>query len=721
VQKESDVKLASVDYKDFVEVMDNTIQEDPFSSLSEMRNTNSNDKSIARQVKKVFREAEKEFEGETFESPLDELMKEEPVDFEKRTAMEEDDILRAVKKDRDAAVQAQANFAERIRSCYNAYHAIVDSKYNIPGRSSIVSSDVLDTIEWMMPSLMRVFTASHDIVVIQPMGGEDVTAAEQHQALINYQFNYKMEGFTKFYTWFKDALIYGFGVIKLTWETFYEKKSVFYDEMSAEEFAALSIQTNISIEGYDEYEDVAVTEVVNADGSKEESVNRETVFRNVKAFIKKNTYSGPWIENIPVSSFYIEPGARTIREANFVGHRVRRTMDYLRRMERDGIYHNVDQVIPYAEGDSEYSEFAGMSELEGEYAGLNKELIPTPSDGREYKWVWECWVRLDIDGDGLLEPLLVTFTDDVLLRVEENPFDHGEAPFETIVPIVDCHRLYGISITDLVMEFQRMKTSLYRNVFDNVAFSVNNFYLVARNSGTDIGALINIKPGAVVFTEDVNQSVREMKPETLSPALFNLFEYLDSCKQNRTGITSYSQGMDGDSLNQTATGISAIFTASQQRIELIARLLAETGVKYAFRKMISLNQQFITDKMVLRLFNKPLEITPDKLDGSFDLMVNVGIGAGMKELQQSQMLNLLNILPSLAQLGLVKPKHVHYVVSKLLESMGYKDIENFIELPPEGAQMPQQGQPGGQSQVEAQPMQTAEDAASPMAAPTMFM
>jgi len=1078
--------MAREDYTDFIEVVDNSIVEDPFETLSEINEPSKEEKRIANQVKKVIKEAEKEMDE--YAEPEEEKGSENVV-IEPRTPMDEDDILRAVKMDRDAAVQAQANFADKIRTCYNAYHAIVDAKYNVPGRSSIVSSDVMDTIEWMMPSLMRVFTASHDIVVIQPVGGEDVTAAEQHQALINYQFNYKMEGFTKFYTWFKDALIYGFGVIKITWETFYEKKSVFYPEMTEEEFTALTIQPNISIEGYDEYEDVTVTELESSDGTKQEAVERATVFRNVNAFIKKNVYSGPWLENIPVSSFYIEPGARTIREANFVGHRVRRTMDYLRRMEREGIYHNVDEVIPYAEGDSEYNSFSGLSELEGEHSGLNKELMATPSDGREYKWVWECWVKLDIDGDGLLEPLLVTFTDDVLLRVEENPFDHGEAPFETIVPIVDCHRLYGISITDLVMEFQRMKTSLYRNVFDNLAFSVNNFYLVARNSGTDIGALINVKPGSVVFTDDAHNSVREVKPESITSSMFNLFEYLDGCKENRTGITKYNSGLDSNTLNHmldietpvpmadgsikllkditdgdliigsngratkvvkaheiqypkkayemvfasgdvikaggehlwsvqtpwdresngpyrvldtdtiyamdssvkkrrtitiprvqrpeftstealpvdpyiigywlgngnsydpvvtinsldtdifdyfknwaesyggsiseqkdlrsngsrtiyisgtpllkalkefgllkirgkdhntdkfipeiylrssysnrlellrglmdsdgthgfkssvmftqsegqlltdvvrlirslggwvhpkkkkqsktgmqytkdfyvacfrifdnpfkalrkankwepiqieatrqaivsitptekclmrcltvdaedglfcvgdhfqvshnTATGVSAIMTASQQRIELIARLLAETGVKYAFRKMIALNQQFITDKMVLRLFNKPLEITPDKLDGSFDLMVNVGIGAGLKELQQSQMLNLLNILPSLAQLGLVKPKHVHYVVSKLLESMGYKDIENFIELPPEGAGMPQEvGAPAGgpppegmppegmppegmtPPDVNAQPMQTAAGPASPVAAPTMFM
>lgn len=1064
----------ATDYRDFIDVMDTSINEDPFMKGKDKEDDNPfsqvelDTKKIASDVKKIVKETEIE-EAASEEEILDESTDDtEGDDYREREPLTEDEILQAVKKDRDAAVRAQSFLTDKMRTAYNAYHAIIDQKYNTPGRSTIVSSDVMDTIEWMMPSLMRVFTAAQDIVVIQPVGGEDVSAAEQHQALINYQFNYKMEGFTKFYTWFKDALIYGLGVIKLTWESFYEKRPFYYEEMSEEEFTALGIQPDISIEEFDEYESITVENTVAEDGTKIEATIVNKLFKDVKGFLKKETYSGPWLENIPVTSFYMEYGARSIREANFVCHRVRRTMDYLRRMERDGIYHNVDEVIPFAEGDDGFSEYTSFSELEGNGDLSNSELIVSPSEGREYKWIWECWVKLDIDGDGLLEPLLVTFTDNVLLRVEENPFDHGEPPFETIVPIIDCHRLYGISVTDLVIEFQRMKTSLYRNLFDNIAFSVNNFFLVNRSSGTDIGALLNIKPGSVVFTDDVNTGVREMKPESLSQSIFQLFDYLDTGKENRTGITKYNQGLDAGSLNKmlaidtpipmadgtykmngdlvegdlvvgsngkattvikahpiklperafeltftsgdvikagvehrwqvkvrdkyyskksetewgplttgeiydlilqgynvyiprvgnvefieqdlpmdpyifgywlgdgnshtnrfttmepevverykewasqfykgtveptkhqnsgkaltysinntpfremlkdmnclkdsryeefddnekhipeiyfrasykqriallrglmdsdgcvnkqgvalfvntsvqliqdvvrlveslggkpttmwhksssnlykgeckdschvlitmkdcpaslprkadrwkirasdwtkqriisvkeiplepmrcisvaaddkmyccgkrftvslnTATGVSAIMTASQQRIELVARLFAETGVKFAFRKMISLNQQFITDKMVIRLFNKPLEITPDQLNGSFDLMVNVGIGAGLKELQQSQMLNLLNILPSMAELGLVKPKHVYYVISKLLESMGYKDIDNFIEAPTDFTKTA--GDQAVPATVTAQPMSTANQQKSPLDAPSLF-
>lgn len=608
--------------------------------------------------------------------------------------LSEEDILYYVKKDIEAAKIFHDELTEKLIRSYNSYHAIIDQRYNIPGRSTIVSSDVMDTIEWMMPSLMRVFTAAQDIIVIEPVGGEDVESAEQHQALINYQFTYKMDGFTKFYTWFKDALIYGLGVVKLTWETFYDKREFSYEELTQEQFQALASQQNISIEAFDEYE-VANVELYSPEkGEIERTVlPSTTMYKNVKGFIKRITYSGPWLETIPVSSFYIEPGARSVREANFVAHRVRRTLDYLKRMQREGVYHNVENLIPNTEGDEEDYDKYYLLESQSKYGKDVDDLPDIP--GREYKWVWECWVKLDVDGDGLLEPLLVTICDDVVLRVEENPFDHGEPPFETIVPIIDCHKIYGVSITDLVLEFQRLKTALYRNVFDNVAFSINNWFLVRRDSGTDITALAQVKPGSVVFTEDVNEGVREMTPRPLPPGIFNLFEYLDSSKENRTGVTRYNQGLNAASLNKTATGISAIMTASQQRIELIARLFAETGVKHLFRKMISLNQQFITNDFVLRLFGKPLMISPDKLDGSFDLMVNVGIGAGLKELQQSQMINLLNIMPNLAQLGLVTPKHIYYVISKLLESMGYKNIESFIQNP--GEQTPPQTKLGVQT------------------------
>ena len=626
--------------------------------------------------------------------------------------MDEEDILHAVKKEIDNAKDYHNELDDRLRRDYNAYHAIIDARYQVEGRSTVVSSDVLDTVEWVMPSIMRIFTASEDVVVLQPIGAEDVKPAELMQQLLNYQFTYKMDGFTKFYTWFKDAFVYGTGVVKLTWDTNYTRKSFFYEEMSKAEFDELAANKNISVEGFDEYDVIEST--IDSDGM--EVTNHSTVYKNVKGFVKRVNYAGPCIENIPLSCFYIEPGARTISEANFVAHRVKRTMDYLRRMQRDGIYHNVDQIVPHADGDTETAEYAKYAYLETSTLNTNLEDRKLDSPGREEVWVWECYIKLDVNGDGLLEPLLVTLVGDTIVRIQENPFDHGEPPFEILVPIIDTHKFFGLSLTGLVSEFQRMKTALLRNVFDNMAFGVNKYFLVRRESGTDVRTLQNIRPGSVVYTDDPANSVREMAPAPLPPFLFQFLEYLDQMKESRVGVSRFQQGLDPKALSHTATGISSMMNASQQRLELIARLFGETGVKSMFRKMISMNQQFIDLDFTVRLLDKEIQITPDSLDGSFDLRVNVGTGAGLQDAKLGQFNQLLNIMPSLAEIGLVSPNHVYNVIVGILKAMGIKDVDSYVQTPQPTPQMPDASGVGGSQKAPLLPQQTMNGA--PVVNPT---
>lgn len=619
--------------------------------------------------------------------------------------LSEEEIARIVSTDIDNAKQYQAQFSHIFTENYKAYHALIDSRFNRPNRSNFVSSDVLDTVEWIMPSLMRIFTSTDEVVLIKPVEASDTEHAEINQELLNYQFTCKMEGFTKLYIWIKDALIYGTGVIKINWETFYDKVSFKYEELNSDEFQILVDEPNVSIEAYDEY---TSTEITYDSETGEEVAVSSLMYKNVRGFMRKVVYSGPWIENIPITSFYIEAGARTIKEANFVGHRVKRSMDYLRRMERDGIYHNVDKIIPRAEGDEPDNLKYASIENEAEFAEESAYIQETP--GREKLWVWECWVRIDIDGDGLLENLLITIADGILLRVEENPFDHGEAPFEVLVPIIDTHKFYGISLTSLIVEFQRLKTALFRNIFDNIAFAVNAWYLVGRNTNIDLNALRSVGPGDAILTDDI-ANVRKMEPTGVPNYLVGLAQMLEEMKQQRSGLPRIAQGLTPNTLSASATAISAQMNAGQQRIELIARIMAETGCKRLFRKMISLNQQFIDKSFVIRVLDKEYQITPENLDGTFDLIVNVGVGSGARELQQQQLIQLLNIMPQLAQFGLITPEGVYAIVARLLQSMGYKNVDEFLSKPqpmppgalpgaPSGAPsgMPPQGAPSGMPQ-----------------------
>ncbi len=590
-----------------------------------------------------------------------------------RKVLNEEEIGELVKKDIEAAKLYQKRFLPLWRKIYTHYKAIPDKRYIEEGRSQIVCSDVMDTIEWILPSLMRIFTAADDVVVINPVSAEDEEAANLMQQLLNYQFNYKMDGFLKLYTWFKEALIYGTAVIKVGWEKRYDKKNFFFDELSEEEFEALRNRDDVSIESFDVYEEFIGE--ISPEGSM---AGTRKVYRNVTGFYKKLSYEGPVIENIPLTAFYIEPGARSISEANFVAHRTIRTMDYLRRMQREGIYHNVDKIVITDEDTVEDEDLIVATEDKSFELGIKSPSSP----GREKVEVWECWVKLDVDGDGLLEPLVVTIANDVVIRVEVNPFEHGEPPFEVLVPIVDVHKFYGISLSELVMEIQQIKTSLMRQILDNVAFVTNKMYLVARSGGVNLHSLAKSRPGGIVEVNDIN-SVRELVTTPLPAYVFNLLDYLDIQKEMRTGVNRFFQGLPANmlSVSKTATGVAAMLSAAQQRVELIARIFAETGVKRLFMKLISLNQQFIRKDMVIRLFNKELKITPDALDGSFDLLVNVGIGAGLKEVHAQKLIQLLNILPSMSQLGLVSAEEIYNLVNELLLTLGFKNTAKFLRKP----------------------------------------
>jgi hypothetical protein len=179
-----------------------------------------------------------------------------------------------------------------------------------------------------------------------------------------------------------------------------------------------------------------------------------------------------------------------------------------------------------------------------------------------------------------------------------------------------------------------------------------------------------------------------------------MLEYLDMTKENRTGITRYNQGLDSNSLNKTATGINIITQASNQRLELIARIFAETGLRDMFKFLIKLNQLFVSQDTVIRLTNGPMQVKPDDLEGEFDLVINSGMGSGAKEQNLQDMQMLQGLMTQLAQAGFVGPQQIYNAGKKFIETIGFKNVEDFILTPEQAMQYQQQMamQAGNQNQ-----------------------
>ena len=230
--------------------------------------------------------------------------------------------------------------------------------------------------------------------------------------------------------------------------------------------------------------------------------------------------------------------------------------------------------------------------------------------------------------------------------------------------------------TDLIAQVQHSKTAIIRQMIYNLAQGNDSKMAIDPAALVDINDVLN-NAQFIRVKGNVNEAVQPLPAAQLQPWTFNMLEYLDTVKENRTGITKYNQGLDSNSLNKTATGISIITQQSNQRLELIARIFAETGMTELFRFLIKLNQLFVSQETVIRLTNGPLVIDPSDLDGSFDLLVNAGMGAGAKQTNLQNLQLVRELSTQLAEVGLSGPQQWYNLAKRIIEEVGFKNVDDF--------------------------------------------
>lgn len=569
-------------------------------------------------------------------------------------------VVRYVQNDIQRAEAYQASIVEpAVRERYEIYYADKDyyrQKFPILSKTSdLVSTDVADTIEWALPSLMKVFTGSDEVITIAGVTEEDDTKAETMQELLVYQLQRQNNFFTVLYNWMKDSLIVGMGIIKCYWERT-EGYTTETAVLNNEALQALT-QTGVTVEdiqGPDQFGDFTVTYQL--------------------PYYRKNA---PKLENILVSEFLYSPDAKSLEEANFVAHKRKVTMSYLREREAQGVYANIDDIR--VNGNYNGMNTDQVEQVIGDnYVDINKD----EQTARQEVVIYECYTKIDINNDGILEDMIITICGDTIIRMEQNYM--GRHPFFAISPTKDPHRIWvKRSYAELIGELQDLKVALTRQIMQNVALT-NDPKMLLDESAINIDdfvqgrKVIRMKAG-----HSMNEVAMPMNITPLAPQTFQFLEWIEGQKENRTGITRYNQGLDANSLNKTATGISAILGQSAQRLELVARMFAETGLSELFRFMVSLNQKFIDQQTVIRLTNKELKISPEDLDGSFDLIVNAGISIATKE---STIMATQTLLTALMQANaggymVSTPENIYNLFKKWIESIGFKNYGDYITDP----------------------------------------
>lgn len=570
-------------------------------------------------------------------------------------------IVRRIQADIASAEAYQTSVVEpTVKQRYEIYYADKDYYKNrfpiLSKTSDLVSTDVADTIEWALPSLMKVFTGSDEVITIAGVTEEDDTKAETMQELLVYQLQRQNKFFPILYNWMKDALITGMGIIKCYWERT-EGYTTEQTTLNNEALQALQ-QTGVpivSIEGPDIYGDFVVT--------------------YQSPYYVKNA---PKIENILVSDFIYSSDAKSLEEANFVAQKRKVTMSYLREREAQGVYANIDEIKA-----EDFRQSKKESPIEQVIGDKYNDLTFNQEDKARLEVViYECYTKMDINGDGILEDMIITICGDTIIRIEQNYM--GRHPFFTISPTKDPHRIWvKRSYAELIGELQDLKVALTRQIMHNVALNNDPKMLLAEDAINIDDYIQGRKVIRMKSGHSLNEVAMPMPVHPLSPQTFQFLEYIEGQKENRTGITRYNQGLDANSLNKTATGISAILGQSSQRLELIARMFAETGIYELFRFMVSLNQKFIDQNTVIRLTNKSLKINPEDLNGNFDLVVNAGISIATKE---STIMATQTLLTALMQANaggymVSTPENIYNLFKKWIESIGFKNYGDYITDP----------------------------------------
>lgn len=562
----------------------------------------------------------------------------------------------------------------------------------IDGRSEIVTTDVRDTVEYIMPSLMRIFTTHNNIAEFEPQGPEDEEMAQQATDYVNYVFNRQNNGFKVLYDAFKDALISKTGVIKHYWEEKEDVHTETYTNLTDIEYQ--SILANDDFEVIEHTATVESKEVVDDFGNL---VAPKVETHDVKAKCYKG-YGQVKVVSVPPEEFLVSRRAVNLEDADFVCHRVKKSVSDLIKQGYDPKI--VNDLPGYAQSEAELNE-----ERLARFSYDDDSVPPSEGSGANKKvWIDECYMHIDYDGDGVAELRKITKSGQYILDNEEIEM----IPFSTICPLPIPHKFYGMSIADTVKDIQLIKSTIMRNLLDNMYLTNNARYAVLAGQ-VELDDLLTSRPGGIVRMRSPN-AVQPLPTPQIQPYAFQMVQYLDGIREERSGVSKMTQGLNPDVLTShvTSGAISAATESSMQRIELIARMFAETGIKDLFRNIYSLVQKYEDRKKMFYLNNKFIPIDVSRWKEKLNCTINVGVGSGSQQSKMQTMSSIMTLLGTLVQGGalgtLVTNKNLYNAISEFIAQSGYKNTDNFISNP---EMMPpkQPAQPTVEEQVKIQKAQ----------------
>ncbi len=558
------------------------------------------------------------------------------------------------------------------------------------GRSQVVAMEVRDTVSAMLPSLMRVFFSTENVVEYVPRGPEDVAGAQQATDYANYIFSNDNNGFMTTYALFKDSLVRKCGIAKYWWDETEEVKIEDYsglDDQTVQMLMSEQAEVKIVVSYPDPSMpmDMMQPQIDPATGQPMQMPQPMLHDVQIKRTVKDGRIK---IMAVPPEELVIDRRARSFDDAGIIAHRQMATVDDLIQMgyELDEIEENISSTD--LDSNDEYLARQPLSTTMGSGDSLNP--------GQRRVLYVESYIRVDFDGDGIPELRKVCCMGSGYTVVRNLPASY--IPFVDFPCDPEPHTspLEAMSIFDLTHDIQEIKSEVLRNTLDSLAQSIHPRTAVVEGQ-VNIDDVLNNETGAIIRMRAPGM-VQPFSTPFVGQAAFPMLDYMDQMREDRTGMSKAAMGLDADALqSSTKAAVAATIGASQGRIELQARILAE-GMKKLFKGILYLMTTHQDKPRMVRLRNEWVEIDPRVWNSSMDVTVNIGLGNG----DTNERIQALTMIAGkqeqiMQQFGLSNPvvTPAMYIrsIQKIIELSGFKDASSYIQTLPADFQMPQADAP----------------------------
>lgn len=580
---------------------------------------------------------------------------------------------------------------ERIQAL-DYYKGVMPDVPSYEGRSSAVSTDVSDAIETALPDLVEIFTEGEDVATFQAFGPDDEDAAEQETDYVNHVVMHENDGFYNFYTAIKDALLSKVGVFMWQWM---DKQKVVEEDFvaSAHEFQLIMEAGLIP----DDVELVNVREETDATGQK------------LIHYTQRKTVNAGWVrvDACAPEDFTVARDTVKLRDTTYCALRSRvRAQDLI----EDGYDEELVYSLPpygapsYTDAVQQARDTAGeQTQLTAGTVGdlriveiINHNIAVVNDQGKREYW------------------RVVTGNDErVMLHKEKIQ----RIQFGAITPYLQTHRFYGRSLADLLLEIQRIKTAVMRGYLDSIYFALNQRYEVADQRSNDytIQDLLLNEPGVPVRSK-TGDAVRAIAAGGLNINAPEALEYFSTVAEGRTGIVRNAQGLNPDTLHDTATGALQLMSNAQRRLRMIARVIAEIGIRDLFLGVHAELREHPSEQRLVQLRGKWVPINPSTWAERDGMRIEIGIGSGgaQHEMQIGQMATALveKLMEAQQALGakIVTAENIYNLAKRIMtKGLKFQGIDRYLTDPQQAAQQgPQQPPPPNPEMLKLQAQQQAD-------------